>query len=227
MGSSRQMRTGRAMRTVVGVFGLLAALAGMEHGLGEILQGPVAPDGLVFRSWPGNEAFETLGGEPAMTVIPNLLVSGILTVVVAAVFAIWAVTGIQRRHGSLGLIGLSLVLLAVGGGFGPPLLGVILGVGASGLMVRSGQPGRTARVLARIWPWALGIGVAGYLGLVPGTLVLQGLWGSPPETLVYGLMVAAFGGVLLALAGARSSSRLEALPVPVRTRRRPRSRTLR
>ena len=52
MGSSQQIRTGRAMRIVVGVFGLLAALAAMEHGLGEILQGPVAPDGLVMPFVP-------------------------------------------------------------------------------------------------------------------------------------------------------------------------------
>ncbi|PTT62611.1 hypothetical protein, partial [Arthrobacter sp. HMWF013] len=180
MGSSQQMGTGRAVRTVVGVFGLLAALAGMEHGLGEILQGPVAPDGVMIRSWPGHEAFETMGGEPAMTLIPNLLVSGVLTIVVSAVFAVWAVTGVQRRRGSMVLIGLSLLLLAVGGGFGPPLLGVILGVGASGLVVPSRTPGGFIRVMARIWPWALGAGVAGYLGLVPGTLLLHTVSGPPP-----------------------------------------------
>lgn len=220
MGSSRQMRTGRAMRTVVGVFGLLAALAGMEHGLGEILQGPVAPEGVVIRSWPGHEAFEIVGGEPAMTLIPNLLVSGVLTVVVSTVLAVWAVTGVQRRHGSLVLVGISLLLLAVGGGFGPPLLGVILGIGASGPGVPPRKPGAITRVMARIWPWALGAGVTGYLGLVPGTLALHAVWGSPPDALVYGLIAMAFSGVLLALAGARARYRLDAWPAPARAPRR-------
>lgn len=225
MGSSQQIRTGRAMRIVVGVFGLLAALAAMEHGLGEILQGPVAPDGLVIRSWPDHAAFGALGGEPAMTVIPNLLVSGVLTMGVAAVVAVWAVAGVQRRHGSWVLIGLSLVLLTVGGGFGPPLLGVILGLGAVGLVDPAPRPGRSTRVMARMWPWALGTGVAGYLGLVPGTLLLHTGWGPPPMALVYGLMVTAFGGVFVALAGARASSRLDA-SARARTPRR-RSGTLR
>ena len=72
-----------ATRTVVSTFGLLAGLAGIEHGLGEILQGSVGPEGPVIESWPDSKAFEILGGEPAMTVIPNLLVTGIVAVIVA------------------------------------------------------------------------------------------------------------------------------------------------
>lgn len=208
MWSSRQARPDGAMRTVVGVFGVLAALAGMEHGVGEILQGPVAPDALVFRSWPTCQAFEILDGEPAFTVLPDLLVSGIATVVVAAMVAAWAVAGMRRKHGSLVLAALSLLLFVVGGGFGPPLLGIILGVGSSRLAAPPLRPTRASRVMARAWPWALGAGVLGYLGLVPGTLVLHMVWGKPSPALVYGLMVMAFGGVLLALAGARSRYRL-------------------
>ncbi|WP_246084554.1 hypothetical protein [Pseudarthrobacter phenanthrenivorans] len=71
-------------------------------------------------------------------------------------------------------------------------------------------PGRATRAMAGVWPWALGAGAAGYLGLVPGTLVLHALWGPPPPAVVYGLMALAFGGVILALAGARAARRLEA-----------------
>ena len=72
-----------ATRTVVSTFGLLAGLAGIEHGVGEILQGSVRPEGPVIESWPDSKAFEILGGEPALTVIPNLLVTGIAAVIVA------------------------------------------------------------------------------------------------------------------------------------------------
>ncbi|UEL27146.1 hypothetical protein [Pseudarthrobacter sp. L1SW] len=210
MEGSRHAPPGRALRTVVGVFGLLAALAGMEHGIGEILQGPVAPGGPVFRSWPGNEAFGILDGEPAFTVLSDLLASGVATVVAAGVFAAWAVAGIHGRQGPLVLIGLSLLLFAVGGGFGPPLLGIILGIGVSRLEAPSRPPGPGTRAMAKAWPWALGAGVAGYLGLVPGTLVMHAMWGTPPASVVYALMAMAFGGVILALAGARASNRLEA-----------------
>ena len=73
-----------ATRTVVATFGLVLSMAGLEHGIGEILEGPVAPPDLVFRSWPDTPAFEILGGEPALTIVPNLLVTGVLTVVVSA-----------------------------------------------------------------------------------------------------------------------------------------------
>jgi hypothetical protein len=201
---------GAALQTVVAWFGVLAALAGMEHGLGEILQGPVRPDSPFIRSWPQHEGFEVLDGEPAVTVIPDLMVSGVATVAVAAALAAWAVLGMRRRHGALVLIGLSLLLLAVGGGFGPPLLGIILGLGASVPATPARRPGRATRAMAGVWPWALGAGAAGYLGLVPGTLVLHALWGPPPPAVVYGLMALAFGGVILALAGARAARRLEA-----------------
>ena len=77
-----------ATRIVVSTFGAVVAFAGVEHGVGEILQGPVAPAGLAIESWPDVKAFEILAGEPAMTVIPNLLVTGVLAVVVALAFGI-------------------------------------------------------------------------------------------------------------------------------------------
>lgn len=195
---------------VVGVLGVLAALAGMEHGIGEIAQGPVVPAGIVFESWPDSAAFELLSGEPALTLIPNLLVSGILTVIVSSVFLVWAVWGVNRRLGGLVLIALSVILLILGGGFGPPVLGVILGVAAALPPARVQRPSALTRALAHMWPWALAAAVCGYLGLVPGTLVLSMAWGETPDALAYGLMMLAFGGVLLSLVAARASDRMRA-----------------
>ena len=69
-----------ATRVTVSTFGVLAGIAGIEHGIGELLQGNVAPNGLVIESWAGSELFRILAGEPAMTLIPNLLASGIRSV---------------------------------------------------------------------------------------------------------------------------------------------------
>jgi hypothetical protein len=74
-----------ATRVTVSTFGALAALAGLEHGIGEILQGTIAPDGLMILSWPKSALFRILGGEPAMAIVPNLLVSGFLTVLFSLV----------------------------------------------------------------------------------------------------------------------------------------------
>lgn len=195
---------GPACRIVVGVFGVLAALAGVEHGVGEILEGPVPPSGLVIQSWPEAEVFSVLGGEPALTLVPNLLLSGIATIMVATGLAAWTVLGVHRRHGAWVLAVLSVLLLVVGGGFGPPLLGIVLAVGSVWRAIPLERPASATSALGRLWPWALAAGVVGYLGLVPGTLILHVMWGAPPAALVSVLMVLAFSGVIVALVAARA-----------------------
>jgi len=120
-----------ATRVTVSTFGTLAGLAGIEHGIGEVLQGNVAPEGVMISSWPESELFGILAGEPAMTIVPNLLATGILAIFVSLVFLVWATIFVQRKHGGLVLIALSVVMLLVGGGFGPPILGIIVGVAAT------------------------------------------------------------------------------------------------
>jgi hypothetical protein len=200
-----------ATRIAVSTFGALVAFAGFEHGVGEILQGPVAPAGLAIESWPDVEAFEILGGEPAMTVIPNLLVTGVLAVIVALAIGIWSVMFVERRFGGLGLIALSVLLLLVGGGFGPPLMGIVLGIAATRIgAVSSRRPGGVARAMGRVWPWALGVGVLGYLALFPGLVVLSWLSGVSDPSLVLGLSALSFAALLLAPVAARAHDRAEA-----------------
>jgi hypothetical protein len=96
---------------VIATFGVLAALAGVEHGIGEILWGSVSPPGLAFPSWPDTPSFAILDGEPAMTLMPYLLVSGIVTVATALHSACgpWPAPGAVTRAV---LIALPLVLLS-------------------------------------------------------------------------------------------------------------------
>jgi len=200
-----------ATRTVVSTFGLLAGLAGIEHGVGEILQGSVRPAGPVIESWPDSKAFEILGGEPAMTVIPNLLVTGIAAVIVAVAVVVWSVRFVDRRHGGLVLILLCVLLLLVGGGFGPPLIGVIAGFGATriGAAPRR-RPGRVSQAVGRVWPWVLAAAVLGYLSLLPGTILLDQLLGVDNPGLVPALSAFSFAGLILALAAARAEDHVRA-----------------
>jgi hypothetical protein len=41
-----------ATQVTVSTLGFLMGVAGVEHGIGEILQGNIAPSGIVFPSWP-------------------------------------------------------------------------------------------------------------------------------------------------------------------------------
>jgi hypothetical protein len=113
--------------------GILAGIAGLEHGYFEILQGNTHPAGLAFASW-GPEICDPTklwhACEPAMS--------------------------IQRKHGGWVLIGLSIALLLFGGGFFPPLIGIIAGAaGTQIIRPLNGQPGAVTRFAARLWPWPL------------------------------------------------------------------------
>jgi hypothetical protein len=112
----------RIASSAIGVF---AGLGGASHGPGEMLQGNVAPNSLVIEAWPELTALQ---GEPAMTIIPSFLVSGILTVIVGVLVAVWAAKFVQRKNGGIILILLSIILLLVGGGLFPPVFGVAAGL---------------------------------------------------------------------------------------------------
>jgi hypothetical protein len=199
----------RATRIVVSAFGGLVALVGIEHGVGEILQGSVAPSSVVIESWPDTVGFEILSGEPAMTLIPNLAVTGVLAVIAAVVLGVWAIWFVDRPHGGMVLIGLSVLLLLVGGGFGPPLIGIIAGVGATRIgRIGGRRPGRVLTVLARVWPWLLAVGLVGYLSLVPGMVLASRLLGFNDPLVVVGLTVVSFTALILALSAARAHDRL-------------------
>jgi hypothetical protein len=202
----------RATRVVISIFGVVVGLAGMEHGIGEIRQGSTRPDSLLIQSWPDTAAFAILAGEPALTVLPNLLLSGILTIIVALALSIWSVAFVQRRGGGLVLILLSLLLLLVGGGLGPPLVGVILGVAALRMHAfPRREVRRFLRPLAGAWKWLLTVGVAGYLALLPGTVLLYHFAGVANDTMVYALAALSFGALILSLVAARTADREAAL----------------
>jgi hypothetical protein len=176
----------------------------------EMLQGRVVPEGLFIMSWPDAAAMEILSGEPALTMIPDLLVTGVLAVVAGLGVAAWSIWFASRRHGGLVLIGLSVLLLLVGGGIAPPAMGVVVGAVATRIHTAPRRPvGRTGRAGAALWPWFLAAAVVGYLALVPGVPVAS-LLGVASEAMVIGLAAFAFTNFGLALWAARAQDRLQA-----------------
>jgi hypothetical protein len=105
--------------------GIFAGLGGASHGPGEILQGNIDPSGIMIKAWSG---LTTLGGEPAMTIVPNYVVTGILTIIFGLFVATWAGAYVERKHGGFLLILLSIMMLLVGGGIVPPFFGVAAGL---------------------------------------------------------------------------------------------------
>lgn len=192
-----------AARAVISTFGGYVGLMGMEHGIGEILQGSKAPDGLMILSWPDSAFFHILSGEPAMTILPNLLITGILAVLISLTFGVWSVLLVQRRYSSRILLLLSILMLLFGGGIFPPVLGSLLCAAAARINaplngwqkhVSSG----TRQFMSQIWPWAFGASLLAWLGMFPGVPVLNYFFGIDSETLIYTILAAMFGFLFLA-----------------------------
>ena len=167
-----------AARIVATVFGIGAGLLGLEHGYFETLQGNAAPSGPVISAFgpPCEPASAWHACEPALTVIPNFLVTGVLAMVGAMVVLIWAAAFVQRRHGGTVLLLLTVVLFVVGGGFFTLWYGVIAGIAGTQIDAphswwRAHLPAGLSRTLARLWPWLL----ICYLGWVAASWLIGAL----------------------------------------------------
>ncbi len=204
-----------ATATTTRVFGTLAGLAGIEHGVGELLQGSVRPDGLTVLSWPDSEFFSIVSGEPALTVVPHLLLTGVLAILVSVTFIAWALVAAGRRRSGAGLLVLSAVLLSVGGGFGPPLLGALVGATAARAESVRLRPAHrrlpaARRLLAATWPWALAAAIVAWLLLMPGLQILSTRFGVHDERVVVAVIASAMGLLVLSLVSGLARDRVGA-----------------
>lgn len=154
------MKNTSAARWVASSVGVVAGLAGMEHGFFEMLQGNLVPSGRVIDAIGPAQRFWEYGAEPAFTLIPNFLVTGILAMLVSLLVIIWAAVYIDRKHGVWVLILLSILMFLVGGGFAPPVFAIPAIVAAAGMnrswvWWRKHLPVWLVDFLARLWKWLL------------------------------------------------------------------------
>lgn len=113
-------------RIAASILGVFAGIGGgVFHGVGEILQGSVVPRELMIEAWPSMKA---TAGEPAITIIPNLMITGEMAIIMGLVVVIWSAEYIDRKNGGLILVFLSILMLLVGGGIVPAIIGVIGGL---------------------------------------------------------------------------------------------------
>jgi hypothetical protein len=148
----------RATRILAASFGIFAGFGGLEHGYFEILQGNARPDSMMIASMGPPCVPEAVwhACEPAMTIVPNFLFTGLLAVALGAVTIAWSALFVQRRYGPAILVLLSLALLLLGGGLIPPLIGFIGALMATRInKPLKARPVAIWAALARLWPWPL------------------------------------------------------------------------
>ena len=153
------------MRTVASTFGVLVGLAGIEHGIFEILQGNVKPDGLLIDAIGPSQRFWEHSSETALTIIPNILISGISAIILGVAVTIWAAYHVDKKHGASVLMLLSITLWLVGGGFAPVFMAIFAFIAASRIdrplnWWRTHLPGSLRNFLARLWPHSILVFVA-------------------------------------------------------------------
>jgi hypothetical protein len=210
---SRPFITTGAARLLASTFGVLAGLGGIRHGIGEILQGNVAPGGIVIESWTEGPIATNMGGEPGMTVVPNLLVTGLLALVVSSAVVVWAALFVQRQNGGWILALLSIAMLLVGGGFGPPLIGVLAGVAGTQIDAPQGAwlthfPVGARAFFAGLWPWVFGVATLNGVFLFVGSIFLVYVFGvQNPDLFLNSFYLAALSVPLATLIAVAHDSR--------------------
>ena len=149
-----------ATRAVASTLGVLVGLAGIEHGIFEMLQGNVTPSGIMIDAIGPAQRFWKYGTERALTIIPNFFVTGILAVTVGLSVTIWVVHYIDKKYGARVLMLLSIILWLVGGGFAPIFMSILASVTAT----RINKPLKWWRAhlsvnlrgfLAKLWSWSI------------------------------------------------------------------------
>ncbi len=161
----------KAVRISSSIIGGYAGILGIVHGYFEILQGSIRPAGVTINAigspCTADEVWHAC--LPAMTIIPNFFISGILTIVFSTIVLIWIAIFMTKKYSGLTLIMLSIPLLLFGSGFIAPYLCLIAGIAGtrinSTLFFWQKLALRKSMIfLAKIWIWAVSIFVAWAIG---------------------------------------------------------------
>ncbi len=189
MNENKRVTGNRATRIFASTLGILVGLAGVEHGILEILQGNVRPDSIMTDAIGPNQKLWENATETVLTIIPNMLISGILSLILGSMVTIWAYKYVSRKYGSVVLLLLSIALFLVGGGFAPIFLTILAFIAAIRInrplrFWQSVVPAGLRNLVAKLWPWTLIISVISF---------------------VVAVEIAIFGNPILSLVGAETA----------------------
>ena len=151
-----------ATRTIASTLGVLVGIGSIDHGTLECLQGfRPTPGLLVYALGPGYRwTIWKQGGEGALTLIPNFLLSGIIATLLGLTMIVWSLRFIASRRGPLVFLLLAAASFVAGGGVAQVVLFILAWWVATRIHAPLGFwerliPKGQRNVLGAIWPWTL------------------------------------------------------------------------
>lgn len=149
-----------ATRVIVATLGVVFGISGMSHGFFEALQGNTPTGGMFISAIGEAHMMWPHGNEPAFTLIPNFLITGIAAMLVGLAIIIWSLGLVHKKNGSTILLLLFALLLLVGGGvaqllFFPWIWLVSTRIKKPLIWWRKILPGKIQMPLGKSWLWCL------------------------------------------------------------------------
>jgi hypothetical protein len=148
----------KATRIVASTFGVLAGIPGIAYGIFEILHGNIATDSIAINAIDPTITIWKDGPVSALSIIPNYLVTGILSIIFSIIVIIWAIAFIQTNRGWIIWFFLSIAQFIVGGGTAQIMLVPLVCLIAS--QINSSLSWwqlhlsiNLRKILARYWVW--------------------------------------------------------------------------
>ncbi|RLL82043.1 hypothetical protein [Mesotoga sp. BH458_6_3_2_1] len=173
-------RVNRAILIVVSTMAIIFGVGGIGHGFFEALQGFTSTNGLLINAIGEANKMWEYGNEPAITVIPNFLITGIASMAVGLAVIVWSVGFLHRRNGPIVLLLLFILLFLVGGGIGQVVFFSIIWIFSTFIHkqlmpLKREKVGSLRKNLARYWAVLLAVSSAAIVfaleiaifGLVP------------------------------------------------------------
>lgn len=192
-------------RISVSTYGIILAIAGVEHGIGEMFQGNITPPSTMIQSWPDSDLYEILSGEPAMTLIPNLFITGIVAIMISLLLFLWTIKFIHTQHGSIVFFSLSVLMVLTGGGLaGPLLIGVTISLASKQINSRfewwkEKVSIKITTILARNWKYFYFLSIFFWFSLWPGLIILGMFTKLEDPLVVIVLSLLSFSTMLLSI----------------------------
>src|ERR1017187_9571413 len=116
--SAPTIRNNSATRSIACTLGVLVGIGSIDHGLFECLQGFHPTPGLIVNALGSGYRWTVWkqGGEGAFTLIPNFLVTGVVTSLLGLLMIAWSVRYIHSPHGPSVFLSLGVASFLTGGG---------------------------------------------------------------------------------------------------------------